>query len=85
MDTKCKPGETVQEVAAQICQDAAKCDYTSIKDLQDEVMRTRFICAINNEAVLKAVFKINDDLTFAQAIQVALETEDAAKVTKETV
>ena len=49
-------------------------------------MRTRFICSINNEAVLKALFKVKDDeLTFARAIEIAIETEDAAKVAKETV
>ncbi|XP_014676131.1 PREDICTED: uncharacterized protein LOC106816090 [Priapulus caudatus] len=49
-------------------------------------MRTRFICSVNNEAVLKALFKIKDDeLSYARAIQVAMETEDAAKVAKETV
>ena len=41
---------------------------------------------MNNEAVLKALFKIKEDeLTFAKAVQVAFETEDAAKVAKETV
>ena len=46
----------------------------------------RFICSVNNEAVLKALFKIKDtDLTFARAVQVAIETEDAARVAKETV
>ena len=60
-NTQRKPGDTVQELAARIRQDAAKCDFTSIKDPQDEAMRTRLICAINDEAVLKAVLKINDD------------------------
>ena len=41
---------------------------------------------MNNEAVLKALFKIKEEeLTFAKAVQVAIETEDAAKVAKETV
>ena len=80
-----KPGETVQELAARIRQDAARCDFPSISDPQDEAMRTRFICSISNEAVLKAIFKIPDnELTFSKAIQIALETEDAAKVAKET-
>ena len=49
-------------------------------------MRTRFICSVGNEAVLKALFKIKDDqLTFQKAVQVAVETEDAAKVAKETI
>ena len=41
---------------------------------------------VNNEAVLKALFKIKDtDLTFAHSVEVAIETEDAARVAKETV
>ena len=85
-DMKRKPGETLQELAARIRQDAATCDFSSIKDPQDEALRQRFICSVNNEAVLKALFKMKDqDLDFAKAIQVAIETEDAAKVAKETV
>ena len=83
---KRKPGETIQELAARIRQDAATCDFSSIQDPQDEAMRTRFMCSINNEAVLKALFKVPDnELTFSKAIQVALETEEAAKVAKETI
>ncbi|KAL5469018.1 hypothetical protein EMCRGX_G030193 [Ephydatia muelleri] len=52
----------------------------------DEATKTRFMCSVNNEAVLKVLFKIKDaELTFAKAISVAVETEDAAKVAKETV
>ena len=41
---------------------------------------------MNNEAVLKALLRIKDnELTFAKAISVASETEDAARVAKETV
>ncbi|KAG0722413.1 hypothetical protein GWK47_006041 [Chionoecetes opilio] len=81
-----KPGETIQELAARIRQDAATCDFSSIRDPQDEALRTRFICSVNNEAVLKALFKIKDDeLNFTRAIQIATEVEDAAKVAKETV
>ena len=59
------------------------CDFASIKDPLDEALRTRFICSINNEAVL---IKVKDsDLTFAKAITIAMETEDASKVAKETV
>ena len=78
--------KTPQELAASIRQDAATCDFPSIKDPQDEALRQRFICSVNNEAVLKALFKIKDtELTFARAVQVAIETEDAARVAKETV
>ena len=81
-----KPGETIQELVARIRQDAVTCDFPSIQDPLDEALRTRFICSINNEAVLKALFKVKDDeLTFARAIEIAIETEDAAKVAKETV
>ena len=81
-----KPGETVQELAARIRQDAVTCNFASIKDPLDEALRTRFICSINNEAFLKALFKVKDsDLTFAKAITIAMETEDASKVAKETV
>jgi hypothetical protein len=67
-DTKRKPGETIQELAARVRQKAATCNFASITDAQDEAMRTNFICSVNNEAVLKALFKIPDDeLTFARS------------------
>ena len=48
-------------------------------------MRTRFVCSVGNKAVVKALFKFNDDdLTFCNAMEVASE-EDAAEVAKETV
>ena len=81
-----KPGETLQELAARIRQDAATCDFASITNPQDEALRQRFICSVQNEAVLKALFKVKDsDLDFAKAVKIAIETEDAAKVAKETV
>ena len=81
-----KPGETIHELAARIRQDAVTCDFPSIKDPLDEAMRTRFMCSVNNEAVLKALFKVKgSELTFAKAISTAVETEDAARVAKETV
>ena len=85
-DMQRKPGETLQELAARIRQDAATCDFPSIEDPQDEALPQRFICSVCNEAVLKALFKVKDtDLSFARAVQVATETEDAARVAKETV
>ena len=81
-----KPGETIQELAARIRHDAVTCDFSEIHDPLDEALRTRFMCSVKNEAVLKALFKIKDgELTFARAITVAMETEEAAKVAKETV
>ena len=80
-----KPGESIQEPAARILQDAIICDFLTTKNLQDEAMRSRFTCSVNNKAVLRAVFKKQgQDLTFAKAIQIAIQTEDAAKVAKET-
>ncbi|WP_435321313.1 hypothetical protein, partial [Klebsiella pneumoniae] len=68
-----------------IRQKAATCDFTSIKDAQDEALRTNFMCSVDNEAVLRALFQIKDDeLDFERAIQVAEEVEDAAKAAKET-
>lgn len=81
-----KPGETIPELAARICQDAATCDFAAIKDPQDEALHTRFICSVDNEAILKSLFRMKDDeLTFSKAVEVAMETEDGAKVEKETV
>ena len=75
-----KPGETVHELAARIRHDAVTCDFPSISDPLDEAMRTCFMCSVNNEAVLKALFKHKeDDLTFAKAVAVAVETDEAAK------
>jgi hypothetical protein len=77
-----KPGETIQELAARIRHDATTCDFTSITDPQDEALRTRFICSVGNEAILKSLFKIKDgELTFTRAINLAVEAEEAAKET----
>ena len=52
---------------------------------QDEAMCTRFIYSANDKAVLKVVFKEQgQDLTFEKAISIAIQTENAAKVAKET-
>ena len=78
-----KPGVTIQELAARIRQDATTCAFIDITDPLDEALRTRFICSVNNEAVLKALFKVKDnELNFNKAIRVAQETEEAAKVAK---
>ena len=85
-DMKRKPGETIPELVARIRQDAISCDFASITKPLDEAMRTRFMCSVDNEAVLKALFKIKDDeLSFSKAIEIAIDIEDAAKCAKETV
>ena len=81
-----KPGESIQQLAARIRQDAVTCDFPSITNHLDEAMRTRFMCHVDNEAVLKALFKMKkEDLTFLKAIEIATQIEDAAKCAKETV
>ena len=52
-----KPGETIPELSTRIRQEASTCDFPSIKDVQNEAMRTRFICTVKSEAILKALFK----------------------------
>ena len=75
-DMKRKPGETIPELASRIRQDAATCDFQSIKRPLDEALRTKFICSVDNEAVLKTLFKLKDDeLKFSNAIRVAQEVE----------
>ena len=38
-----KPGETPQELAAMVRQQAATCDFASIKDPQEEALRTKYV------------------------------------------
>ena len=83
---KRKPGKSIPEMASRLRQNAVTCDFQSIKDRKNEVLRTKFICSVDNEAVLKTLFKLkNDELEFSNAIRVAQEVEEAAKVAKETV
>ena len=77
---KRKPGETPTELAARDRQMATTCDFPAIKNPLDEAMRTCFICAINNEAILKSVFREKEEkLTFAKAVEIAAEVEETAK------
>ena len=66
------------------------CSCQLIMDALDKDLRTRFICSVDNEVVIKALFKLKDDeLTFAKGIQVHVhvtqETVEAARVAKEIV
>ena len=73
---KQKVKETIQELASRIQHNAETCDLQSIKDPLDEASRTRFICFVDNKAVLKSLFKLKyDEVTFFKAIQIAQETE----------
>ena len=82
---KRKPGETIQELAACIRQAVVTCDFVDIENPLDEALRTHFIYSMNNEAVLKALFKINDEMNFEKAVLVTTKTEEAGMVTKEMV
>ncbi|GFO19342.1 transposon tf2-6 polyprotein [Plakobranchus ocellatus] len=80
-----KPGESLNALASRIHQEAATCDFASIKDALGEAMRTRFACSIHNEVIIKALFKSEDDeLTFTSAIEIAAEVEEVTRVAKET-
>ena len=62
---------------------ATTCYFPAIKNPLDEAMRTCFICAINNEAVLKSVFREPEEkLTFSKPVDIATEVEEAAKTAK---
>ena len=80
---KRKPGETPTELAASVRQIATTCDFPAIKNPLDEAMQTCFICAINNEAILKSVFREKKEkLTFAKAVEIVTEVEEVAKIAK---
>ena len=62
---------------------ATTCDFPAIKNPLDEAMTACFICAINNEAVLKSVFcEPEEKLTFSKAVDIAPDVEEAAKTAK---
>ena len=49
-------------------------------------MRTKFVCSVNNEAILKILFRMKDaELTFSKTVEIAIEAEEAARCAKETV
>lgn len=71
-----KPGESVQDLAARIRQDAASCDFNSILNKHLSITDGAMI---KNEAVLKPLFKHKDKkLSFAESVKCAQEIEDAA-------
>ena len=80
---KRKPGETPTELAVRVQQMATTCVFPAFKNLLDEAMRNCFICTINNEAILKSVFREKEEkLTLAKAVEIASEVEEAAKTAK---
>ena len=62
------------------------CDFSSIRDMQDETMHTHLICTVKREASLKALFMVKDDeLTFQKAVELAQEIEEVTKVIRKPI
>ena len=75
-----RPGESVSQLASRIRKDAATCDFGTIADPLDEALRTRFVCSIQNDTILKQMFKTSEGaLTFDKAVKLAMEMEEASK------
>ncbi|KAF0986192.1 hypothetical protein HZS_1041, partial [Henneguya salminicola] len=73
------PTESIQELAARVREKAATCDLFSISDPLDEALKTVFVCAVDNEAILKSIFhRSGENLTFSQIEDIATEVEDAS-------
>ena len=66
--TECKrvQGETIQELASKMRKAAATCDFTNISNPLDEALRTNFMCKVQNEAVLEALFRVPDIELFSK-------------------
>ena len=63
------PGETIHELATRIRQADATCNFASFRNPLDETLRTSFICNVQNEAVLKALFRMpENELSLAKAV-----------------
>ena len=87
-DLKRKPGETITQLAARIRQDASTGEFSAIDPPPPPPRRCYVytLCSMQTEAFLKAVFKEKERyLTFAKAIQIAIEIEEATKLAKENV
>ena len=73
--TECEraPGETIQELASKMRKATSTCDFTKISNPLDEALRTNFMCKIQNEAVLKALFRVPDnEVSFQKAVKKCL-------------
>ena len=77
-----KAGELIQEFVTRIRQEVAACDFSSLKDPLDEAVTTKFMCSVNNEAILKSLLNMkSSDITFNRAVEIAMEATKAAKET----
>ncbi|KII72658.1 hypothetical protein RF11_15166 [Thelohanellus kitauei] len=82
-EIKRKSGETIQELASRVREKATTCDFPGIKDPLDEALKTVFICSVNNEAILKAIFhKSSNELSFSEVVEIAAEVEEASHSAK---
>ncbi|KII63395.1 hypothetical protein RF11_02204 [Thelohanellus kitauei] len=85
-ELKRKSDESVSELASRVRQKANTCDFAPITDPLDEALKTGFICAVNNEAVLKAIFhKSTRDLNFSQIVDIAAEVEEASRTAQQQI
>lgn len=81
-----QPGETIRELGARIRKKAATCAFNTIKDPLDEALRTCFVCCVNNEKVVRALYKVKEDeLDFQKAMEMAEQIEETDQCAKETV
>ncbi|KII72917.1 Transposon Tf2-6 polyprotein [Thelohanellus kitauei] len=81
-----KPHQSIQEFAAKVRERASTCDFSTIKDPLDEALKTGFICGVNNEAVLKAIFhRSAEELTFKEIVEIAVEVEEASRNAKDQI
>ena len=78
-------GESTQELATRIRQEATTCDFSTVNDPLDEAVTTKFMCSVNNEALLKLLLSMkSSEITFNRAVEIAMEVEEATKAAKET-
>ncbi|KII74191.1 hypothetical protein RF11_00565 [Thelohanellus kitauei] len=74
---------TENQFTAKVRERVSTCDFSTIKDPLDEALKTGFICGVNNEAVLKAIFhRSAEELTFKEIVEIAVEVEEASRNAK---
>ncbi|KII63742.1 hypothetical protein RF11_08128 [Thelohanellus kitauei] len=82
-ETKRDSGESIQELASKIRLKAMNCDFGSVKNPLEEALKTAFVCAVNNESVLRTIFhKHSEDLSFNEVVEIAKEVEGAMNTAK---
>ncbi|KII73575.1 hypothetical protein RF11_12549 [Thelohanellus kitauei] len=80
-ELKRRSGEILEELASSEREKAAASDFAIITDFLDESLKTGFICAVNHETAIKAVFhRSSGELTFVEVVEIAGAVEHASKV-----